>query len=216
MEQKNWHVVRQTVGYHRYDTAAELELLNRIWALQGQLTNHFGPQQKLVQKIRTGAKINKKYDRPATPYQRVLTDEGTVQKGVKAKRLDWGVFVPYIRMHPLPRITDMTTDAPLTETAVLPIEECWDWLRGDSVGRLAVWANDHPEIFPINYKVDRGSLIFRTGAGTKLASALGKLVALEDHFLRIVPESVTGRRFKLAAPLTWGGPLDEATRAGLE
>lgn len=85
VEQKNWHVVRQTVGYHRYDTAAELEMLNRIWALQGQLTNHFGPQQKLVQKIRTGAKITKKYDLPATPYERVLTDEGTVRKVVKAK-----------------------------------------------------------------------------------------------------------------------------------
>jgi hypothetical protein len=85
VEQKNWHVVRQTVGYHRYDTAAELELLNRIWALQGKLTNHFGPQQKLVKKIRTGAKISKKYDRPATPYQRVLTDEGAVRPSVKAK-----------------------------------------------------------------------------------------------------------------------------------
>lgn len=85
VEQKNWHVVRQTVGYHRYDTAAELELLNRIWALQGRLTNHFGPQQKLVQKIRTGAKISKKYDRPATPYQRVLADEGTVRPSEKAK-----------------------------------------------------------------------------------------------------------------------------------
>ncbi|MCP9002116.1 transposase family protein [Pseudarthrobacter sp. RMG13] len=85
VEQKNWHVVRQTVGYHRYDTAAELELLNRIWALQARLTNHFGPQQKLVQKIRTGAKISKKYDLPATPYQRVLADEGTVRQGVKTK-----------------------------------------------------------------------------------------------------------------------------------
>lgn len=85
VEQKNWHVVRQTVGYHRYDTAAELELLNRIWALQGQLTNHFGPQQKLVKKIRTGAKITKKYDLPATPYARVLADEGTVRKLVKTR-----------------------------------------------------------------------------------------------------------------------------------
>ncbi|WP_205759912.1 DDE-type integrase/transposase/recombinase [Arthrobacter sp. PAMC25564] len=85
VEQKNWHVVRQTVGYHRYDTAAELELLNRIWALHGQLTNHFGLQQKLVQKIRTGAKIIKKYDLPGTPYELVLTDEGTVRKVVKAK-----------------------------------------------------------------------------------------------------------------------------------
>ena len=85
VEQKNWHVVRQTVGYHRYDTSAELELLNRIWALQGQLTNHFAPQQKLVEKIRTGAKVTKKYDAPATPYQRVLADRGTVAKAVKAK-----------------------------------------------------------------------------------------------------------------------------------
>lgn len=85
VEQKNWHVVRQTVGYHRYDTRAELELLNRIWALQGQLTNHFGPQQKLVKKIRTGAKITKTYDLPATPYERVLADEGTVRKLVKTR-----------------------------------------------------------------------------------------------------------------------------------
>ncbi|PYI63878.1 integrase [Arthrobacter livingstonensis] len=85
VEQKNWHIVRQTVGYHRYDTAAELELLNRIWALQRLLTNHFGPQQKLVKKIRTGAKITKRYDLPATPYQRVLADTGTVKKTVKTK-----------------------------------------------------------------------------------------------------------------------------------
>ena len=85
VEQKNWHIVRQTVGYHRYDTAAELELLNQIWALQRLLTNHFGPQQKLVKKVRTGAKITKKYDLPATPYQRVLANTGTVKKAVKTK-----------------------------------------------------------------------------------------------------------------------------------
>lgn len=85
VEQKNWHVVRQTVGYHRYDTAGELELLNRIWALQSLATNHFAPQQKLVSKERCGAKVIKKYDTPATPYQRVLSDNGTVRKAVKTK-----------------------------------------------------------------------------------------------------------------------------------
>lgn len=83
MEQKNWHVVRQTVGYHRYDTPAELDLLNRIWEQQRLLTNHFGPQQKLVSKTRIGAKTIKKYDLPATPYTRVLADDGTVLKAVK-------------------------------------------------------------------------------------------------------------------------------------
>lgn len=85
VEQKNWHVVRQTVGYHRYDTPGELELLNRIWALQRLLTNHFGPQQKLVAKVRTGAKVTKTYDAPATPFQRVLADTGTVTKATKAR-----------------------------------------------------------------------------------------------------------------------------------
>ena len=40
------------VGYHRYDTPAELLLLNEIWALQSQMTNYFYPQQKLVSKVR--------------------------------------------------------------------------------------------------------------------------------------------------------------------
>lgn len=85
VEQKNWHIVRQTVGYHRYDTPGELDLLNRIWKLQRLLTNHFGPQQKLVSKERNGAKTTKKYDRPATPYQRILADKGTVRKSVKTR-----------------------------------------------------------------------------------------------------------------------------------
>jgi hypothetical protein len=85
VEQKNWHIVRHTVGYHRYDTPGELELLNRIWALQRLLTNHFGPQQKLVAKVRTGARVTKTYDAPATPYQRVLADTGTVSKAVKTR-----------------------------------------------------------------------------------------------------------------------------------
>ena len=85
VEQKNWHIVRQTVGYHRYDTAGELDLLNRIWSLQRLLTNHFGPQQKLLAKVRTGAKVSKTYDAPATPFQRVLADTGTVSKETKAR-----------------------------------------------------------------------------------------------------------------------------------
>lgn len=68
VEQKNWHIVRQTVGYHRYHTPVEPELLNRIWELQRPLTNHFAPQQKLVKKVRNGAKISKKYDASARPY----------------------------------------------------------------------------------------------------------------------------------------------------
>lgn len=70
VEQKNWAIVRTVVGYHRYDTSAELLLLNKIWALQSLLTNYFYPQQKLVSKVRDGAKVSKKYDTATTPHRR--------------------------------------------------------------------------------------------------------------------------------------------------
>jgi hypothetical protein len=72
VEQKNWAVVRTVVGYHRYDSAVELLLLNKIWVLQSQMTNYFCPQQKLIKKVRTGAKVAKKYDRATTPRRRAV------------------------------------------------------------------------------------------------------------------------------------------------
>jgi hypothetical protein len=75
VEQKNWAIVRTVVGYHRYDTQAELLLLNKIWVLQSQLTNYFYPQQKLVSKVRIGAKVSKKYDTATTPHRRAAAHE---------------------------------------------------------------------------------------------------------------------------------------------
>jgi hypothetical protein len=80
VEEKNWSVVRQAVGYHRYDTPAELELLNQIYALLRLQINFFSPHQKLVSKRREGAKVIKKYDTARTPYQRILTDKNVTKK----------------------------------------------------------------------------------------------------------------------------------------
>jgi hypothetical protein len=119
-----------------------------------------------------------------------------------------------------------------------------------------------PDIFPINYTVDGGTLVFRTGAGTKLAAASGgAAVALEadgvdtdsglawsvvvkgaakvitgtenildsaslylfpwqggqkDTFIRVSPGTVTGRRFKVTAPMTWWTQLSGAAKAAPE
>jgi hypothetical protein len=70
IEQKNWAIVRTVVGYHRYDTAAELSLLNQIYALVRLHVNFFSPQQKLISKTRDGAKVIKKYDPATTPNRR--------------------------------------------------------------------------------------------------------------------------------------------------
>ena len=77
VEQKNWTHVRGLVGYLRYDTAEELDLLNEIWALDAGFTNMILAQQKLVFKHRDGAKVIKRYDTAKTPHQRLVAHETT-------------------------------------------------------------------------------------------------------------------------------------------
>lgn len=72
VEQKNYSVVRRAVGYARYAGDAQLRLLNALYAELRLYSNFFQPVMKLIGKERTGAKVKKTYDRPRTPYQRLL------------------------------------------------------------------------------------------------------------------------------------------------
>ena len=141
----------------------------------------------------------------------------------------------------------------------LALNTCWALVGEVGVGRLAVWVEDHPDIFPLNYAVDHGTFVFRSDAGTKTVAALTDVpVALEADgfdaasgkawsvvakgraeriervddlmgtvdlplspwqggrkgtFVRIVPTSVTGRRFPIADPGSWRTPLSGAPHA---
>jgi transposase InsO family protein len=72
VEQKNWTHVRELVGYLRFDTPAELEVLNEIWALDQRFTNLLLTQQKLVHRERVGAKVIKRHDAAKTPLERAV------------------------------------------------------------------------------------------------------------------------------------------------
>ena len=66
----------------------------------------------------------------------------------------------------------MAVDEPGSGVTGLPANACWALLRSQEVGRLAVSIADRPEIFPVNYVVDHGTVVFRTAEGTKLAGAV--------------------------------------------
>ncbi len=129
-----------------------------------------------------------------------------------------------------------STDAPVT---VLSDSESWDLLGSVSLGRLVTTVNGWTEIFPVNFVVQKNTVLFRTAEGTKLlTTALNEYVVFEadDHnvaegwsvvvrgkakllatsaeiaearraalypwiatqkerFVRITPQTVTGRRF---------------------
>jgi nitroimidazol reductase NimA-like FMN-containing flavoprotein (pyridoxamine 5'-phosphate oxidase superfamily) len=131
----------------------------------------------------------------------------------------------------------MSTDDGVT---ILPEGECWDLLAGVTLGRLVTSVDGRPEIFPVNYAVQRRTVLFRTAEGTKFVStAINNRVVFEaddhsvsegwsvivkgtarslrtneeieeadraqvlpwttsekPHYVRVIPESVTGRRFR--------------------
>jgi hypothetical protein len=72
VEQKNWTHVRKLVGYRRYDTTAEQELLRALYRHWADYQNFFQPMMKLKQKTREGGKVHRVYDGAKTPYQRLL------------------------------------------------------------------------------------------------------------------------------------------------
>lgn len=155
----------------------------------------------------------------------------------------------------------MTVNAPVREPD-LTAHTCWALLRSTSVGRLAVHTVDGIDIFPINYVVDHGSIVFRTADGTKLLGAVSDApVAFESDgtdpktgeawsvvvkgqahlirgigelrdtqslplfpwhsgpkqkFVRVEPDHITGRRFRIADPSAWATVMSDVPRAGLE
>jgi nitroimidazol reductase NimA-like FMN-containing flavoprotein (pyridoxamine 5'-phosphate oxidase superfamily) len=55
---------------------------------------------------------------------------------------------------------------------VLEVHACWALIRSAEVGRFAVCTAGVPDIFPVNFLVDHGTVVFRTGEGTKLTAAI--------------------------------------------
>jgi nitroimidazol reductase NimA-like FMN-containing flavoprotein (pyridoxamine 5'-phosphate oxidase superfamily) len=125
------------------------------------------------------------------------------------------------------------------------VTESWGLMRDAVIGRLAVIHDGTPDIFPVNFVVDHGTVVLRTAAGTKYDAARNHPVAFEvdgydvasgeawsvvarghavevrdvddsiailnlpldpwqkgpkPHLLRLVPVTLTGRRF----PVTGG------------
>jgi hypothetical protein len=86
VEEKNYSVVRRNVGYRRYDTPAELAMLNELYGYLRLYTNFFLPTMKLIGKERSGSRVKKTYDAPLTPYARVLASADVSERDKKRLR----------------------------------------------------------------------------------------------------------------------------------
>jgi hypothetical protein len=81
VEQKNWTHVKKFVGYLRYDTNEELDVLNSLYQNELRLyKNFFQPVIKLRLKERINGRIRRRYDKAKTPYQRMLESREITQE----------------------------------------------------------------------------------------------------------------------------------------
>ena len=76
----------------------------------------------------------------------------------------------------------------------LPPHECWAAMRTVSLGRLGFSVEEEQEIFPLNYVIDQGTIVFRTSSSSRIGLCLdGRGVAFEaDGFAEGVTEGTAG------------------------
>ena len=76
VEQKNLTHVRKFIGYERIETLASVRMLDDLYKNYWcPFLNFFMPTFKLIRKERVGSKIKKTYEKPRTPYERLLASE---------------------------------------------------------------------------------------------------------------------------------------------
>ena len=71
VEQKNRQLVREVVGYARYDQHSDVRWLNGVYEVLDAYANMVVPSQKLISKTREGSKVRKRYDTARTPFERL-------------------------------------------------------------------------------------------------------------------------------------------------
>ena len=72
IEQKNGSVVRRFAGHERYSGQIAGQTMVHLYQAVRLHVNYFQPSFKLLEKIRDGARVIKRYSPPATPCDRVM------------------------------------------------------------------------------------------------------------------------------------------------
>jgi nitroimidazol reductase NimA-like FMN-containing flavoprotein (pyridoxamine 5'-phosphate oxidase superfamily) len=101
---------------------------------------------------------------------------------------------------------------PVTE---LSADESWDLISAMALGRLVTVVGGRPEIFPVNFVVQRHTVLFRTAEGTKLFGAAANdqvLFEADDHNVASAWSVVIRGSARV---LITADEIHEAERAGL-
>ncbi len=106
IEQKNWSVVRRYVGYLRYEGEEALRLLREVGGVLRLYVNYFQPSMKLLEKLREGSRVKRRYDDPKTPCERVLECEEVSEEAKERLREEYEMLNPAALRRKLLKLQD--------------------------------------------------------------------------------------------------------------
>jgi hypothetical protein len=133
---KEWRCGSPCGGYRRLEGLEAATALARLYPTVRLFVNFFQPSFKLAEKERDGARVRKRYHRPATPCQRLLADPRTSQE-VRDRVTALYAAVDPVRLlsdkraaqQQLVDISDRSFVSTSLSTDALPIEEFLAGLR---------------------------------------------------------------------------------------
>lgn len=123
VEQKNGAIVRQFVGYDRFESERAYRQLTELYRAVRLYVNFFQPSMKLVTKQRDQGKVHRKYDPAQTPLQRLLATE--VLSAETRTRLEaiYPSLDPLGLLHQIATLQDALWQLAVFETPVATPEE---------------------------------------------------------------------------------------------
>ncbi|BBY19528.1 pyridoxamine 5'-phosphate oxidase family protein [Mycolicibacterium litorale] len=107
----------------------------------------------------------------------------------------------------------MANETPVGPVTALTEDESWALLSSMALGRLAISVSGQPDIFPVNFVVQRRTILIRTAEGTKLAAAMtnGQVAfEVDDHNVEHAWSVVVKGRAKV---LMYADEIADAERA---
>ena len=106
VEQKNGAIVRNFVGYDRFEGIEPCQILDELYLYLRLYVNFFQPSVKLISKKREGGRVRKKYDQARTPCQRVLTEESVPEEVKQELKAQFESLDPVALLQEIARLQD--------------------------------------------------------------------------------------------------------------
>jgi hypothetical protein len=121
VEQKNGSIVRQLVGYDRFEGERAYRQLAELYRAVRLYVNGFQPSMKLRTKQRTGTHVQRAYDRAQTPLQRLLASGVVAAEGAARMTTIFAALDPVLLLRQIETLQDALWRHAVFPTAALAV-----------------------------------------------------------------------------------------------